>query len=140
LLHLRWNICPYCGAAQSVAQPVILPPEEVESPLLGMGTAYPVPELAAEAEADVAARWEGEKGEGSTVDPLAEDESDEDPAPETQPAAEAEEKPWLGSMAVDETLVRPTQEPLPGDEIEETPWWEGELEAESGMDGEAGPE
>lgn len=85
LLHLRWNICPYCGAGQTAAQPIILPPEEAESPLLASVSASPVPELAARGDADGDFLGEVDEGEVPARDAWTRDEADGDGWPELEP-------------------------------------------------------
>ncbi len=137
LLHLRWNICPYCGAAQTMAQPVILPPEEAESPMLGMDTPSQLRGLVAEGEADVGLLGEGEE---SARGSLAHDEAAAAPFYESQPTDLAGTEDMPESEASDDTVPRSIQEHLPDGELGEVSWWDEEGGAEPETEGEAGSE
>jgi len=78
LLHLRWNICPYCGAVQTAAkaapppsQPVAMPVEPVaHTPSLSQPTPSPLPEPELEVEAEAEPTLETEANpepEGETL-------------------------------------------------------------------------
>jgi RNA polymerase subunit RPABC4/transcription elongation factor Spt4 len=72
LLHLRWNICPYCGAVQTTAKAVAQPHEPevplvertVELPRLSSGgsPSAPPPAWGAEAEGEPPADFSGDDG------------------------------------------------------------------------------
>jgi RNA polymerase subunit RPABC4/transcription elongation factor Spt4 len=91
LLHLRWNICPYCGAGQTAAQPVILlPGEESDAPMLEGRLRTPLPEPAVAPEGDRAAPEEGPAEQLWFEDDLdsgpgTEGGTDPDSEPETLP-------------------------------------------------------
>jgi RNA polymerase subunit RPABC4/transcription elongation factor Spt4 len=119
LLHLRWNICPWCGAVQTAAkaipsapQPVALQPEPVAEVSMLAGTAA----------SSLPERTEGTSTEPEPQpDPEAEFAEDVDYAEETEPyedmaptgtSAQAEQESWIPSAeeeAGNDTWVVPPE-------------------------------
>ena len=135
LLHLRWNICPWCGAVQTAAkaipaapQPVALQPEPaVEVSMLAGATPSSLPEPAVEAHPeqeplpDTEAAPAEEVGYAEEAEPIDEPAPAEDSVPFEQESwlagveeGEADEDTWIiepEAPSEAETLIVETEEP-----------------------------
>jgi RNA polymerase subunit RPABC4/transcription elongation factor Spt4 len=120
LLHLRWNICPYCAAVQTAAKaPVPAPAIALETEpvsMLGGGAASSLPEWAATAPAAESPAVEGP----AAVDPAA--ETGPEPAWEGE-LPQADDETWIMEAGAEpgpeaESGPGPGAEPGPEDEAE----------------------
>lgn len=103
LLHLRWNICPYCGAVQTAAKAVASPPlrvalqaePTVEMAIPGGAAMSSLPEPDAEAEGGQHPGFGSDEGPGERFPFMPDaDPGDQDEA-ETGPTSEDESPPPL---------------------------------------------
>lgn len=111
-LHLRWNLCPYCGAAQTTATAVILPAVQASEAAMLLGStlsSLPEPEPGGETQLILDGEYEDETptltGLGSELE--AEAEAEEESDPDSEEAAEAEIEGFQDASMEAEPALQP---------------------------------
>lgn len=116
-LHLRWNLCPYCGAAQTTAtagrvQPAILPATQASEAAMLLGStpsSLPEPEPGGETQPILDGDYEDETPTltGLDSEPEAEAEAEEESDPDSEEAAEAEVEGFQDASMEAEPALQP---------------------------------